>query len=296
MHVGPRFDNMLTQAISSLWEWRMRVFCFFLSVVLTSLWIYPVQGDSSMETQFNSIKDSIITSARTTSSYGAAEAIEELNANLVLFDSLYNKIKSSKHPDDVINEVAEGLTKLSVSYRKIAMIKNEIFKVHNREFDSFRDNEGKTLATIKEIQRDKASYVKKIANAEESLKKEQNEIEKQKLNVSLQGWKSIIKSLEAQELIWNKFYEAQEKLLTKLKLSSEKISLLFHIIDTNATVYKYAAEVARLRKSALEALVNLASLTDLQALLNDMTNNWLQVNEIVDEISTADFRSDKFEK
>jgi hypothetical protein len=274
----------------------MRVFSLCITVVLTWLWICPVQGGTSMEQKFNSIKDDIIKSAITTSSYRAEEAIKELNANMTFFDVLYDKVKSAKHPDDVINEVADGLAKLSASYQKIAAMKNDIFTVHLKEFRAFRDYEGKTLATIQEIQRDKVGYVKKISTAEVSLKKEQNEIEKQKLNVSLQGWKSVVKSLEAQELIWNKFYEAQGKLLGKLKLSSEKISLLFHIIDTNATVYKYAADVAKLRKSALEALANLATLTELEALLTDMTNNWLQVDEIVREISTAEFRLEKMGK
>ena len=78
--------------------------------------------------------------------------------------------------------------------------------------------------------------------------------------------------------------------MARIKMISEKIGLMFHILNANAEVYQEAATAAKLRRSALVALENLSSLTDLEELIKEMSNNWSQVDNLVQEISSADFR------
>jgi len=74
-----------------------------------------------------------------------------------------------------------------------------------------------------------------------------------------------------------------------LGTNGKKIELLLHILKTNAIVYKEAAKVAKLRRSAKSALINLQSLSEIQNILGDLQNSWIEVNDLVSEISNADF-------
>ncbi len=93
-------------------------------------------------------------------------------------------------------------------------------------------------------------------------------------------------------MIWKKFQVAQKKLMARLKISSKKLGLLLHILQENAKVYRAAASVAKLRRSARYALRELAVLADMERLLGDLESSWSEVNLLVDEISKADFALD----
>jgi len=265
-------------------------FGFSLFVVtLLSVLTSPVVSALPGEKEFNAVKEQIINSARNVSTYGAAEALAELNRNAVLFDKLYLKVKNARHVDDVIDEVTDGLVKLSNSYGKIADMGIRIFQVHNGEFAALRNKQGFTLRTVRELTAERDGHVQKRQRLTRYVETEPNEIEKQKMRVSIKASKSIIHSLEAQIVIWEKFYSAQKRLLAKLELTSERIGLLVHILKENAEVYKQAANVARLRRSALAALRNLSALEDLQTLLGDIENQWLEVDDLVNKISEVEF-------
>jgi len=262
----------------------------FVTIILMFFTQICSSSEALGEKEFTALKDNIIYSSDVISRYGAKEAINEINSNIKLFDNIHEKVKSARHPDDVVNEVADGLQKLAISYKKISDMKSDIFGAHDKAIYNFKDVEGKTQKNIELMNIDIKSYSQKIEYLERQLPIEANDLEKQKIDVSLKGSKSIIKSLKAQVVIWSKFYEAQERLLSKLKLNSEKIKLLFFILETNAEVYKQAANVAMLRKSALAALDNLSSLSDVQDIVMQMTANWTEVSNLVQELSSSDFK------
>lgn len=264
--------------------------CMIITLLILSATsnVFALQG----EKEFNQIKETIVQSTKTIFHYGADTALNELNENIKLFDSLYDKIKKVDHVDSMIDEVTDSLIRLSKSYTKISDMGSQIFKIHSKELGTLKDMEGETLSAVKEITDKKNEYLLEIKNLKEKLRINPTDIEKQKIEISIKGNNSVINSLEAQELIWQKFYSAQDNLLSKLKMTSDKIGLLLHILKTNADVYKNAADVAKLRRSALVALKNLSALSDVEAILGDIENNWLEINDLVDKISDADFRLD----
>lgn len=265
-------------------------FGLFFSLCFLCLCVNAQSNNLPNEKDFDNRKEELINSINAISSYGAVEAVKEIKDNIIEFNSLLEAVKNAQHVDDVIVEVANGLSNIAESYKKIASLKDNIFSVHRKEINNFISIEGDTTNTISAIRSKKNEYIQQIDVWEKSIDSINDNIEKQKIEISLRGKKSIIKSLEAQEEIWKKFYNAQQKILPKLKLNSEKISLMFHILDVNSEVYQQAATAAKLRRSALAALENLSSLTDLQGLIDEMSSNWTQVNDLVQEISSADFR------
>jgi hypothetical protein len=171
----------------------------------------------------------------------------------------------------------------------VANLQVDIEKNRAKQTANLLDAKNGTNRTLKELAIDKKRIISETVKLRNKTSKDHDEIEKQKIEISIKGNESIIRSIEAQEKIWSMFYAAQEKLFPRLELNSKKIDLLLHVLKTNSSVYREAATVAKLRRSAKEALRNLQSLSKIHSILNDLQNSWIEVNDLVSEISNADF-------
>jgi hypothetical protein len=249
----------------------------------------PTYDQESKEERFNVIKGVVIGSTKLISNYGADKAYDLIKTSLGKFRDLHQQVKEAEYVDDVIDEVTDALDEIATTYEDVANLKRNI--AHNRAKNTahFLGAKDGTNKTVQELEIEKKMVVLEAASMRKKLSYTTDEIEKQKLEISIKGNESIINSLEAQETIWRKFHAVQEKLLTRLNLNGRKIDLLLHVLKTNAAVYREAANVAKLRRSAKAALKNLQSLSDIQGILGDLQNSWVEVNDLVSEISSADF-------
>jgi len=245
---------------------------------------------AATEDKFNNIKDDVIESTKKISDFKAKDAYEMIHSTLKDFQNIYQQVKNSKNIDDIIDEVTDGLINISDTYSKVAEFSVSIAKFRSKHIQKLNDAQGETLLTIQQLNDKKLILIGKNKELNSELEYATKEIDKQKIQISLKGNKSIIKSIEAQKLIWLKFNNAQTKLQNKLNSNGDKFELLLHILKVNAKVYKEAANVAMLRKSAKAALQSLTSLSDIQDILNDLENSWIEVNDLVAEISNAEFK------
>jgi len=244
------------------------------------------------EKKFSEIKEELINSTQNIAHYKASEANQELVKALSDFKKLRETVKKAQNIDDVIDEVADGLNEISLTYENVSKIGKDLIKFRNGNFQHLQEMSNETIKTEKEIEKETSRLEEENKRLQQKLISDIDEIDKNNVQVSIKGNMSIINSLKGQSMIWKKFYEAQTNLLSKLKLNSRKVDSLLHILEVNSRVYKEAANVAKLRKTAKSALDNLSSLGDLQKIIGDLQNSWVEVDDLVSDISNAEFTVD----
>ena len=249
----------------------------------------PQYDQENTEERFNAIKETVVGSTKAISNYGAVEAYKLINKSLEKFRDLYKQVKKAEYVDDVIDEVTDSLEEIATTYEKVASLKIDIAKYRGNKISKLSKAKDGTIKTVEDLNVELRQVLSENKSLKDKLSYTYDEIDKQKIEVSIKGNESIINSIEAQQEIWRRFHAAQNKLINRLELNGRKIDLLLHVLKTNAAVYREAANVAKLRRSAKAALKNLQSLSDIQNILGDLQNSWLEVNDLVSEISNADF-------
>lgn len=243
----------------------------------------------SSEDKFNKIKNNVAKSGKESAAYGADRAYKAIKKTLKDFKDLHEMVKDAKHIDDVINELSDGLEVMANTYAQVADMKPDILNHRTQNITNLTDLKGEVFKTIKELEIERQGCAEEIDLLSRQADHINDEMEKRKAIYTINGNKSIIKSLVAQQLIWQKFHKAQEKLINRLNVNGNNVDLLLHVLEINAKVYKEASTTAKLRRSAKDALLSLNSLFDLDVILNDLENSWLEINELVTEISNAEF-------
>lgn len=244
------------------------------------------------EEKFTEIKEQVVHSALNLSKYKASDAYKEIDKALNHFQRIYTLVQKAKRVDDVIDKVADGLEEIATAYERVANFSSDISSNRGEEFANLLLFDKESLKTEHELKNEIVQIEANNRLIQKQLSGTSDEFEIKKIRVSLKGNQSIISSLEAQRIIWEKFHQTQRKMLDSLILNGREIDLLVHVLNVNAGVYREAANVARLRRSAKGALDSLSSLADIQGIVVDLENSWSEVNGIVSEISKAEFTLD----
>jgi hypothetical protein len=276
--------------------WVRQIVTWLLVLVLSLSFVAEAQagGDTQYksltgEKKFTEIQEQVTHTAKSVANYKASDAYKEIVNSLQYFQKLYKKVQTADHVDDVIKEVADGLDKIAANFEKVASLSTDILRYRKENFYYLRSINGETLKTEKQLK----EQITKLESDNKYFKQLHNnstdEIDSKRIEIKLKGNDSIIKSLQAQSNIWGKFYQKQAMLLEKLDLNGRKVDLLLDVLNVNAKVYHEAANVARLRQSAIVALDNLGYLTNMEDIIVDLQDSWSQVDEIVSEIGSADF-------
>lgn len=201
------------------------------------------------------------------------------------------RVYQANHVDDVIDDVADGLYEISKTYKKVTEKKDAILLEHGNALKTISNTDENTIEYAIKNNTDKIiSLESEVTRLLKEIEVEQIETKKRKLEIDINSKKSIINSLKDKNKVWNNFRLSQEKLLLKLKKNSEIIDLFLFALDKNADVYKEAADVAMLRKSAKSMLSQLKLLNATDDLINNIENNWLEINDLMNEISKAEFK------
>jgi hypothetical protein len=244
------------------------------------------------ETKFTEIKENLVNSTNKLAHYKAGDAYRELSGALKDFKKLHETVEKTKNVDEVIEDVANGLADIAVTYDNVAKIGKDLVKFRDNNFKYLQSMTDETLKTAQQIARESSGLQEENKRLEKRLTGNIDDIERNDIQITIRGNTSIIKSLQGQAIIWSKFHEAQTNLLSKLQLNGRKVDSLIHILEVNARVYKEASNVAQLRRTAKTALDNLSSLGDIQSIIGDLQNSWLEVDDLVADISNADFTID----
>lgn len=289
---------MFEMKINSMRKILSKLFCLFFLILIAIIGNSGIANATNHrdqyrklvgEQKFTEIKEQVVQSTQNLTQYKASDAYQEIVSAMNKFYKIRDVVKNSSHVDDVIEEVANGFETIASTYEKVVKIGEELKQYRKGELRYLKGMSGETLKTQQELERKIATLKDQNKLLQEKLLSALDDIERNNLEVSLRGNSSIINSLRAQTIIWRRFYEAQDQLYEKLNLNGRKVDSLIHVLEVNSRVYQEAANVTRLRKSAKGALDNLTSLGDLQNIIGDLQNSWTEVDDLISDISNAEF-------
>lgn len=266
----------------------LTILLIFLSPI-SGAQAYPHYKQMDGETKFSEIQKQTTNSALSISNYMASDAYREINSALLDSQKLHTLVQKADYIDEVIDEVTDGLDRISIAYDKVVEIGDDLKQHRESKFSSLKNINRETLKTRQDLKKRADKLHAESNSLQRKLKNVNSDLEMKEINLTLQGNDSIINSLEAQYTIWDKFYSSQKKLLESLDLNGRKVDLLLQALEINSSVYHEAATVAHLRQSAQGALESIDDLADIQSIVGDLQDSFIQVNDIVSEISKADF-------
>jgi hypothetical protein len=168
-------------------------------------------------------------------------------------------------------------------------MKTQIETTYKGENRSLDDVSTTTRRTLEQIRSEKSRCEEELRANESSLPTTQNGTERKKLEIRIRSLKSQLNQWSAKETIWAKFEKAQGPVKQKLSITGEHVDLLIFLLEENAKVYRGAASVAKLRKSAKETLANFADFQGLNEAAGSLEGTWTELDGIVDRMSADDF-------
>jgi len=241
------------------------------------------------EEYYDNIKEQVVKNAKKATSFKTREAYDDITKSLVKLRNLNYRIQNTEDITPEVDVIIKELREISQTYRKVATLQSSIGKFRGERLLELKETQEKTAkyAELLEVERnrlrDEASF------AQERKENEMDELEKKKLAITIKAKRCIINALEGQINIWRSFEKAQDRLINKLVLIGRKVDLLLFTLQTNSKVYQEVANVTKLRRSAKEAFSNLENLSEMEVLLLEIKNNWDEVDNLVQEISTHNF-------
>lgn len=241
------------------------------------------------EVYYKDIKDEIVRNARKATSFKSKEAYDEIVKSLVKLRSLNFRIQNAENINPEVDIISKELGQIAQTYRKVANLQSSIGKFRGERLMDLQETRNRTQRYIELLEVEKNRMTDEVAFSVERSENEMDEIEKKKLVIGIKAKRCIINSIEGQINIWKNFVRVQERLIQKLELNGKKMDLLLFTLKTNSRVFREAANVSRLRKSAKEAFSNLESLSEMESLLSELQNSWTDVENLVNEISSYDF-------
>ena len=117
-------------------------------------------------------------------------------------------------------------------------------------------------------------------------------MEKQRIQISINGYTQNVEKLHLQERVWLRFYEIQEALTAELQEYINKISLLLHFLEISGQVYEQAANVALLKETTVMAFDKLVDFKELQSLVLDIEQSEQTIKTRLEQIQQANFQQD----
>jgi hypothetical protein len=233
--------------------------------------------------QFETIKEFLVDTVADAQRVGAATTYALLRDNLYAFQQLKGRIDSATHIDDIIDDLSMELDHIASNFERAAGLRADYSRATARGEDKLADKRLQTSRAISNLERRIAALQSEIDHARSGFASHPD-----RTSVTISANTSVISSLQTQIAIWQQFEEAQHRLASSLKLSTDKVDFLLFVLDKNALVYREAANTARLRQNVSQALSNLQSLGAVDSTLSDLTSSWQEVNRIIGEIGRAE--------
>jgi len=223
-------------------------------------------------TIFNEIKHQLIDASNIILKQGTREAYLRITEHLKLFKSLQTKL-NRQNAESLMNEIIQSFIAVAQNYKNMAAMKTELIDVHEKQFELIASLETRTLHNMEGLEKQRQAKLAQLKKAQIELTNIVDPLERHKRQLSIDGYKSIVQSLYAQKVVWQKFYNAQNRLEAKLHNHSQKIELLLHILNINADIYQQSANIALLGKTSLVSLNKLTDLSELKIIVRQIAES-----------------------
>jgi hypothetical protein len=217
------------------------------------------------------------------------EILSELDRNIAATRRMRELLESGNEiTGEHVGEIAREIGEIAGSFREIAELAPGVFERRLAEISSI-DRIGSNVdfriadarAEMKELATNNEAIGEMLRN--ETLPA--SEIEK--LRLTRQANEAELHSLEAAVAAWSFFAERQSEIVKRIEDQSDDLDVFFHALKENARVYDAAAQTLKLASSVREALGDLDSLQNLDALRLQLVKSWDDLMKIVDEVNNG---------
>jgi len=246
--------------------------------------------DSDLPAQFNSIKEFLIDTVSESQSLGAATTQALLQENLQAFRNLQQRVEQTQHVDDIIEELSVELDEIAGNFERAASMRNDYRQHTDKSSRQLQQKRKQTRDAIAEIENHIDRKTTENAAATRALQTASGK-QRDRHQVTISANESVLRSLHTQIQIWQQFERTQERLVSTLNISTERVDFVLFVLQKNAQVYRAAANTAQLRRNARLALNDLQALGGIESSLIDLTDSWREVDIIVREIGRQEFQA-----
>jgi hypothetical protein len=246
--------------------------------------------ERSLASVFQEIKTALLNAARIIMETGTQPALTEINRQLDSLKNLYAEASRATEINAIIMRVTLQLQAIARVYRNIASSRLTILQQHQQQFERIDRLQKETKVRIGKLEQNKQRYLTLLNEAQQKLANSQDGVEKQKLQFSIEGYKSIAQSMHIQQSIWESFHRAQQELTELLQTHSRKIEVLFYLLDINAKIYEQAANTASLRQSTMINLNDMIDQTEFQRIIQAIADNEKTLQSLITRIEQTNFQ------
>ena len=245
--------------------------------------------ETALPEQFVSIKEFLLDTVSESQRIGAATTYALLRENLAAFRHLKTRVDHATRVDDMIDELSAELDLIATNFEQAAKLRSDYAR-HTRKSDQrLQDKRRQTRAAIIDIERRMAYVQSELDSARHSSTVAISTADQDRNRIIISANTSVLNSLQAQIEIWQRFERAQERLVSTLRISTEKVDFVLFVLEKNAQVYREAANTAQLRRNVRLALNDLQALGAIESSLSDLAASWREVDQIVGEIGREEF-------
>ncbi|ALG66912.1 hypothetical protein [Beggiatoa leptomitoformis] len=216
---------------------------------------------------------------------GLNERFTKITQNL---SHLREQIGQIQDLDSVATPVKEQLVLIAQTYHDAANSGGEIIKKHQQQFELLRQLQKITNDNIENILKKQRENQDQVTNFQSLLSKITDPLEQQKVQISLEGTRNILSTLEAQRIIWTDFQQVENELIRLLQAHSKLIEVLLYSMNISAQVYDQAVNVVSLQSSKLLSLERLNNLSELQKIVSEIQNSEAAIMQITKRIEQTD--------
>ncbi|OED38682.1 hypothetical protein AB833_18500 [Chromatiales bacterium (ex Bugula neritina AB1)] len=256
------------------------------------LWNSPqAAATSDLPEQFVSIKQFLLDTVSESQRIGAATTQALLQSNLIAFQQLKLRVDEASRMDDIIEELSIELDRIAANFEEAASMRRDYHKYTRKSNRQLNEKRHETRDAISEIDQHIAEKTREMEQARLALPNAKSDIERDRYQMTINANQSVLHSLQTQIDIWQRFDSAQARLLSTLKISTERVDYVLFVLEKNAQVYREAANTAKLRNNVRLALTDLQALGGIESSLIDLAASWREVDQIVKEIGRQEFFS-----
>lgn len=250
-------------------------------------------GTDNLSEQFSSIKQDLIETAALSQTTGARATYHLLQQNLATFHNLRLRVLGAAHVDDVIGELSAELDNIAGNFEKAARLRSQ-YRNYTHEMQShLQRTRQQTRRAVDTLERRVIVVSGQLDAARlASADSQADALHRERNRITVLASSSILNSLRAQQNIWARFARAQQRLYATLLDSAERVDFVLFTLETNARVYREAANTAQLRRSAQLAIADLQALGNVEGSMADLEASWHEVDQIIREIGSEEFRYD----
>ena len=239
--------------------------------------------------KFNSLKEAVVQAGNVLAGYRAEDVYTEADRLYRQFKGLYEKVRQAKDIDPITPDIETNIRDMASVYRKLATLEPDVMVTFNKERSVLTSTHGTTGDIAKSTDAQITYYQGTIAQLEKAVQSETDATERRKKEITIGGHKSIINSLRAKKVVWEKLSQHQQELLEAANTHRKNIEILFHTLRTNAAVYEEAADAIRMRLIVVGSLGNLIGKDNIEALITNLLNTQIEIDAIVAKVAEADF-------